>query len=186
MVERQLFWRLMRRKSCLLAIMLCAIGTIAFAQEKNPVTKAVQGMLQRQQRDIIAAVQEMPADKFGFKPTPDQITFGHLALHILESNNLLCSKIGDMAPPPEKQPAETAGKDLLMAALTRSFEFCNAALEKMDDSKLGETVQLFGGRSGTRASAMIHLASGWADHYSAAAQYLRLNGLVPPAAQKKD
>jgi hypothetical protein len=30
----------------------------------------------------------------------------------------------------------------------------------------------------------LALASGWADHYAAAAQYLRLNGILPPSAQK--
>jgi len=31
---------------------------------------------------MIAAAEAMPTDKFSFKPTPDQITFAHLTLHI--------------------------------------------------------------------------------------------------------
>ena len=38
----------------------------------------------------------------------------------------------------------------------------------------------------TKAAAVIALTSGWADHYSAAAVYLRLNGLVPPTAKPKE
>jgi hypothetical protein len=166
------------------SLVMAAGAAIAYAQEKNPVTAAVREILPRQQKNIIAAVQEMPADKFGFKPTPDQMTFGHLALHIIESNNFFCGKIGNMPPPPAKEPAESE-KDLLVSAMTRSFDFCDAALAKMDDSKLGETVELFGGHQGTRASAMIRLTNSWADHYSAAAQYLRLNGLLPPTAEPK-
>jgi hypothetical protein len=170
--------------SVIFSLAMAAGVATAFAQEKNPVTAAVREILPREQKNITAAVQEMPADKYGFKPTPDQMTFGHLALHIAEANNFLCGKIGNMPPPPAKEPAESE-KDLLVAAVTRSFEFCDAALAKMDDSKLGEPVELFGGHQGTRASAMIRLASGWADHYSAAAQYLRLNGLLPPSAEPK-
>jgi hypothetical protein len=55
----------------------------------------------------------------------------------------------------------------------------------VDDSKLGDTVELFGGREGPRAFALIALTNDWADHYSAAAMYLRLNGLLPPTAQEK-
>ncbi len=65
-----------------------------------------------------------------------------------------------------------------------SFDFCTTALAKVDDSKLGDTVDLYGGRQGPRAFALIALTNDWADHYSAAAQYLRLNGLLPPTAKK--
>jgi hypothetical protein len=32
---------------------------------------------------------------------------------------------------------------------------------------------------------MVTLAVDWADHYSTAASYLRLNGILPPSAQPK-
>jgi hypothetical protein len=54
----------------------------------------------------------------------------------------------------------------------------------MDDSKLGDGIDLFG-RQGPRALAALILASGWADHYADAAVYLRLNGILPPSAQPK-
>ena len=72
-----------------------------------------------------------------------------------------------------------------MAALKASFDFCTMALTKVDDSKLGETIQAYGGREAPRAWALIALTNDWADHYGAAAMYLRLNGLLPPTAQKK-
>jgi hypothetical protein len=43
-------------------------------------------ILSRQQKNLVAAVEEMPTDKFGYKPTEQQMTFGHLVLHIVESN----------------------------------------------------------------------------------------------------
>jgi len=173
----------MKRALCLL--LLFATSAV-LAQDKSPVTSVVKEILPRQQKNLVAAVEEMPADKFGYKPTEQQMTFGHLVLHIVESNNHLCSKIGDM---PELKAAvplkESDGKEKLVAALKASFEFCSSALGKIDDSKLGDEVELFGGRKGPRAFALIALTNDWADHYSSAAMYLRLNGMLPPTAQPK-
>jgi uncharacterized damage-inducible protein DinB len=167
-------------------LFLLFAATALLAQDKNPVTSVAKQILPRQQKNLVAAVEEMPADKFGYKPTEQQMTFGHLVLHIIESNNYLCSHIGDMpetkAPLPLK---ESDGKDKLVEALKASFDFCNTALGKVDDSKLGDEVELFGGRKGSRAFALIALTNDWADHYSSAAMYLRLNGLLPPTAQPK-
>ncbi len=43
-----------------------------FAQTKNPVTDVIKSVLASRQKNITAAIEEMPADKFGFKPTPDK------------------------------------------------------------------------------------------------------------------
>ncbi|HET7893375.1 MAG TPA: DinB family protein [Candidatus Sulfotelmatobacter sp.] len=172
-------------KNAICLLMLCA-ATAVLAQEKNPVTSVAREILPRQQKNLVAAAEEMPADKFSYKPTEQQMTFGHLVLHIIGSNNHLCSTIGDV---PEVKPSvplkESDEKDKLVAALKGSFEFCTTALAKVDDSKLGDEVELFGGRKGPRAFALIALTNDWADHYSSAAMYLRLNNLLPPTAQSK-
>ena len=67
---------------------------------KNPVTDAVRDIFSRQQKNLLAAVDEMPPDKFGYTPTPAQMTFGHLVLHIASTNVELCSKTSGMPPPP--------------------------------------------------------------------------------------
>ena len=169
-----------------IGLFLLFAATAVLAQDKNPVTSVAKQILPRQQKNLVAAVEAMPADKFAYKPTEQQMTFGHLVLHIIESNNYLCSHIGDV--PEVKPPAplkESDGKDKLVAALQASFDFCTTALGKVDDSKLGDEVELFGGRKGSRAFALIALTNDWADHYSSAAMYLRLNGLLPPTAQPK-
>jgi uncharacterized damage-inducible protein DinB len=172
----------MKQTICLL---LLFVATAVLAQDKNPVTSVVKEIMPRQQKNLVAAVEEMPADKFGYKPTEQQMTFGHLVLHIIESNNYLCSKIGDLPEVKAAPLKESDGKEKLAAALKASFEFCTAALNKVDDAKLGDEVELFGGRKGSRAFALIALSNDWADHYSSAAIYLRLNGLLPPTAQPK-
>ena len=55
----------------------------------------------------------------------------------------------------------------------------------MDDSKLGDTIELFPGRHLPRSVAVLGIASSMSDHYAAAAMYLRLNGILPPSAQPK-
>jgi DinB superfamily len=151
---------------------------------KNPVTDVVREIAERRQTNLLAAVDEMPADKFGWSPTPAQQTFGHLVVHMTMSNIELCSKAANMPPPPMKPMPET-DKERLQAGLTKSFMYCQAALSKVDDSKLGDSIELYGGKQATVAFALIALTNDWADHYSAAAMYLRLNGVLPPTAQKK-
>jgi hypothetical protein len=167
---------------------LCGVGIVAaagWAQTKNPVTSVVKEILPRQAKNLQAAVEEMPADKFSFKPTPQQNSFGHLVAHMVGSNYYLCAKASDTAQPKVEEAKDSDSKDQLAAALKASFDFCAAALANTDDSKLGDTIQAYGGREAPRAWAFIALTNDWADHYSTAAMYLRLNGLLPPTAQKK-
>jgi DinB superfamily len=148
----------------------------------NPVSTTVKNQLPRFSKNMVAAAESMPADKYGFKPTPEMNSFGHLVIHIVQSNNLLCSKISG-ATAPDAKLADTDGKDKLVAGLKASFDFCTTALANVDDSKLGESLVLFGNRPSTRAAALIGLSDGWNDHYGAQAIYLRLNGILPPSAQ---
>ena len=71
-----------------------------------------------------------------------------------------------------------------MAGLKASFEFCDRAFANTDDSKLGEQVSL-GFMNGTRALAMFIFIDDLADHYSQVANYMRLNGMLPPSAQRR-
>jgi len=154
------------------------------APVKNPVTTVLRTIQPSRQKNILGAIDAMPRDKFGYKPTPDQITFAHLVVHITESNNAMCAKIADIAAPKVEELKDTDPKDKLLAAARTSFDFCTEALAKVDDSKLGDYVD-FGRTQGPRAMAAFFLAGGWADHYGAAAMYLRLNGILPPSAQPK-
>src|SRR5271170_7411238 len=156
----------------------------AAAPVKNPVTTVLRTILPSRQKNILAAIDAMPADKFNYKPTPDQISFAHLVVHITESNNAMCAKVADVADPKVEPLKETDSKDKLLAAARASFDFCTTALANVDDSKLGDIVD-FGRMQGPRAMAVFFLAGGWADHYAAAAMYLRLNGILPPSAQPK-
>jgi uncharacterized damage-inducible protein DinB len=156
----------------------------AFAQVKNPVSSALKEILPGRQKNIIAAVEEMPADKFAYKPTAEQMTFGHLVTHIIESNHVFCSKAAAVPAPKVEEAKDSDAKEKLVASLKASFDFCSDALSKMDDSKLGEVTEAMGGQQVSRARIALVLAGSWADHYGMAAMYLRLNGLTPPSVKK--
>jgi DinB superfamily len=172
----------MRKLAWLVAV--TGLFPTLFAQETNPVAAAMRETQQGRSKNMIAAAAEMPADKYGFKATPDQMTFGHLTLHIAEANYVFCSKIGGVAAPEIPKLSDTDAKDKLVDRLKSSFDFCSTALAKLDDSHLGETLTLFGERKASRAMAILMLAGSWADHYSLQATYLRLNGHLPPTAKK--
>jgi hypothetical protein len=165
-------------------LLFSALSSVAVAQKKNPVTTVIKEILPRQAKNLQAAVETMPPDKFSFKPTAPQMTFGHLVAHMIDSNYYLCAKASDIAQPKVDAPKES-DKNALVAALKASFDFCTTSLAKVDDTKLGDTIHAYGGREVPRAWALIALTNDWADHYSASATYLRLNGLLPPTAQPK-
>jgi uncharacterized damage-inducible protein DinB len=169
----------------LLLLAASAVAQITPAQAKNPVSAALRDILPGRQKNTVAAVEAMPADKFSYKPSADQRTFGQLVVHMAETNYLLCSKAAAVPAPKAEEMKDTDSKDKFVAALKASFDFCSDALAKMDDSKLAETTEGFGGKQVTRAWLSLVLAGTWADHYAEAAMYLRLNGILPPSAQPK-
>src|SRR6266849_2356888 len=148
----------------------------------NPVSGFVKAGVARYGKNMVAAAESMPAEKYGFKPSPEMNSFGHLMMHIAQSNNTFCAKISGQTAPDVKM-AETDPKDKLVAAIKDSFAFCTTALANVDDSKLGEQFVLFGNRPMSRGGALVALGGSWTDHYATQAIYLRLNGILPPTAQ---
>ena len=148
----------------------------------NPVSAFVKAGVARYGKNMTAAAEAMPAEKYGFKPSPEMNSYGHLMMHIAQTNNTFCAKISGQTAPDVKM-AETDPKDKLVAAIKDSFVYCTTALEKVDDSKLGEQFVLFGNRPISRGGALVALGGSWTDHYATQALYLRLNGILPPTAQ---
>lgn len=153
------------------------------AVSQSPVADAFRAEETRAARNLLAAAEGMPANAYGYKPTPAQMSLADVVLHLAEGNDFFCGTIsGEKAPTRPALPA-TAPKDALVTRLKETFEFCDQTLAKVDDSKLGEELPFFGGRKLTRARVMIIAADDWGDHYSQAAIYLRLNGVLPPTAK---
>ena len=171
-------------KSVTLICLLSVLAVPTFAQSKDPVSDALRQILAGRAKNTIAAFEEMPADKYGFKPTPEQMTFGHLAAHVVESNYYFCANVGNVPQPKVAEVKDSDSKDVLVAAVKSSFDFCNTAITKASDSAMSSDITWFDGKPKARAWAFLGLASSLADHYGMAAIYLRLNGLLPPTAKK--
>lgn len=154
------------------------------ASSSNPVADALRESLGRAESNLVAAAKEMPADKYSYAPTPAQMSFGKLVLHVAGSNNFMCATIAGSKPPERSKLEPGDAKDKLVSALEQSFQYCRTALADLSDSNLAEEVPFFGGRKISRASAVLGLAEDWGDHYSLAATELRLNGMLPPTAQR--
>ncbi len=171
-----------------LLVLLAPLGARAQSRSvgtQNPVASAVLNAVQGHGRSLIAGAEEMPAAKYGYAPTPQQMTFGHLVMHVAQSNAFLCSRISGEKAPVLGNLTEKTPKADLVAAMKKSFDFCEQALAKVNDSTLSEQVPFFGGRKISKAAAMIGLSNDLFDHYSQEAIYLRLNGLLPPTAQPR-
>jgi hypothetical protein len=167
--------------ACVLA---CPLVTPLLAQNQaNPISTELKSEMQRMQKNLVGAAEAMPADKYAFKPTTGQMSFGQLVLHVAGSNEFMCATIAGTKAPQRAKITATASKDSLVARIKQSFDYCTTTLASVDDSKLGEVVPFFGGRKISRGGAMMGLAGDWADHYGAAAYDLRLNGLLPPSAK---
>ena len=112
----------------------------------------------------------------------------HSAISRLTSSRPTISfapKLATFPQPKVEELKEADGKEKLVAAAKASFDFCGTALAKAEDAKLGDPIQDFAGKTRPRAWAALALAGSWADHYGAAAMYLRLNGLLPPIRAKE-
>ncbi|HXQ78166.1 MAG TPA: DinB family protein [Gemmatimonadaceae bacterium] len=162
---------------------LFTVPVVATAQG-NPVADAFRDNAKSAAKNLIAAAEEFPADKYSYKPTPSQMSVGDIVVHLIQGNDYLCSSIGGMKAPERAKIATTAGKDALIARLRETFAFCDQALAPLTDASLGEQLPFFGGRKMSRAAVMTLTTGDWADHYSQYANYLRLNGMVPPTAKK--
>jgi hypothetical protein len=161
--------------------------------QPNPITAAFKQRITGLHRNIAQAFDSIPESKFGYKPTPAQLTIGYIAQHVASDSYLFCTRFGTVQPTLAVEDTATADsvkakwpKDKLVEKLKASFSYCDAAIAEVDDAKLADQVMLqFGNgpaRPTTRASMVLGHALDLSDHYSQLANYMRLNGITPPSA----
>ena len=117
---------------------------------------------------------------------------GYITQHLVTDNYLFRDAFGAMTGTrsvADTTPADTLkakwSKALLVTKLKESFTFCENAFAQLDDTKLTEQATLtFGGttRQVSRVSMVLGHVIDMADHYSQIANYMRLNGILPPTA----
>ncbi len=158
----------------------------------NPITAAFRARINGLHRNIAQAFDSIPASKFSYKPTPAQLSIGFIAQHVASDNYFFCNLFGDMKASLPASDTETPDsvratwpRDTLIAKLKASFTFCESAMAQVTDANLADQVTMsFGGNSRQvpKASMVLGHALDLADHYSQLANYMRLNGILPPTA----
>ena len=158
----------------------------------NPITETFRTRTMAYQRNLAQAFDSIPESKFGYKPTPAQLSIGYIAQHLASDNYFFCDNFGAMKSSRAAEDTTTADsvkatwpKAKLVEKLKTSFDFCEKAFGQLDDAKLGEQVTMtFRGNSRQvpRATMVLGHALDMADHYSQLANYMRLNNILPPTA----
>ena len=176
----------MKRLICLVAICLVA-PMLAHAQDAaaNPLTATVRKQFDDYAKNLIATAEIMPEEKYSFKQSPENMTFGKTIGHIADVNNAVCSKLFTPPATPFAKSSDTDSKAKLVAGLKASVDYCGEQFSKMTDANLSEMVPFFGGKQITRLGAALAVVIDFADHYAGLSMHLRINGLLPPTAQKK-
>src|SRR5690349_14170260 len=109
------------------AVVFASVLPAMLVAQGAPVAKAFKDNAATQAKNLIAAAETMPADKYSFKPTPAQMSFGDIVVHLSQGNDALCGAIGGMKAPTRTKVAATDGKDALIKRLRETFDFCTQA-----------------------------------------------------------
>jgi hypothetical protein len=156
----------------LIGVVMCS--SWANAKDANPISTFVRDALSKHAPVQIAAGTAMPADKYRMKGPPDSLTFSYLIWHIADGNYLYCAAIGATPAPKLSDAGEFDPKDQLLARMKSSFDFCNGALAKLDDTQMSEVITM-GDTKMSRAMAILTLAGSWATHDAQLDAYLKQN-----------
>ena len=155
--------------------------------------KSFDGMLSGLESEFVPLAQAMPAEKYDFAPSAANFvagqgseyagvsTFRAMVLHVASANYYYASQVSGTKPDVDvKALANIKGKDAAVAALQASFVFAHKAFGTLTAQNAFESVQ----GTDTRASLAGGLVAHAFDHYGQLVEYLRMNGIVPPASRK--
>jgi uncharacterized damage-inducible protein DinB len=147
--------------------------------------------------EMMGAVKAMPAENYGFAPTqaifaPGQKTefatvrtFAQQATHVAEANYFFYMGVSGLKPDVDmKAILKLTRKDDVVAALAGSFAFAHKAIATLTPANSFEVLKFEEPGVWTRASLASFGVSHAFDHYGQMVEYLRMNGIVPPASAK--
>ena len=183
----------MKSVSVMAAVSLLAFGWVltvaAQGQKPAPSITTLAGDVQADWTGVkelfTNAADAMPADKFGFKSTPAQRSFGEHVMHVVEANGFIIGTLGGKTAPPTINMKATTKADV-MTALRQSFEHGDAVVKEFNDQQWNGRVAPppFMGPSASRLRLVYQSMQHTQDTYGQMVVYLRLNGIVPPASRR--
>lgn len=122
----------------------------------------------------------MPDDKYSFKPTAVQMSFGGQLLHIASNIGWLSSSyLGGTTSPVTKEDAALTNKKNIIAVLNKTYDFALNTLQHFDPNHLADTVKFFAAPM-NKLQIINLLSDHQAHHQGQIIVYLRLNGIKPP------
>lgn len=167
---------------------------VAMAQSADPakhrnVSKELDVWVSKTEEQLVPTADAMPEEKFGFAPSASVgnfegvRTFGEMVKHLSATNYILASAVLGEKPPhkehDEKAPDTLRSKAEIMEYLKDSFALLHRAAAAINEENEGEIVKFDRTRPGLIVDALAHSFN----HYGQLVEYLRMNGIVPPASR---
>ena len=155
---------------------------------------ALQSLSTIVEKEIISAVDAMPADKFGFAPTDGEFkgvrTFGQMVKHFSATNHILAAAALGEEPPAdagdELGPENVRTKAEILTYLRSSFAHLDKAIEAIGQTNIpvnASPISPLKRSEVTRSALIVESLVHAFDHYGQIVEYLRMNGVVPPASR---
>jgi len=156
--------------------------------------RALESLLKVVEKEIISAVEAMPADKFGFAPTDGEFkgvrTFGQMVKHFSATNHILAAAaLGEESPADagdELGPGNVRTKAEILAYLKGSFVHLDKAVAAIGQTNIpvnASPISPLKRGEVTRLALITETLLHAYDHYGQLVEYLRMNGVVPPASR---
>jgi len=167
------------------ALVATAVPSLLSAQTPAPsLSKELAGTFQRAATEILDIAEVMPADKYGYKPTPEISSFGEQLVHCAG----IVQRFIDTSKGTKTEAAHHGAmtKPEVIALLKKTFQTAQEMMTPLTDAQLLEPVKFpFGDRTVTRATFWQGPLYQIRNHYGQLVVYLRMNGIVPPATARR-
>lgn len=189
----------MRASNAVIAILLFASALFTQAQTPPQPTVTLASLVDHEvsgiEKQVIDAAEAMPEEKFNF--TPENLTipgddykgvrsFAVQVKHIAASNYFLWSPItGDAVPAGIKDgngPADMKSKAEIVKFLKESFALGHKAAATLTPDNM---LQPYPPGKAPRLDRVEFGVAHAYNHYGQMVEYLRMNGIVPPASRGK-
>jgi uncharacterized damage-inducible protein DinB len=178
-------------------LLACVVGPIHAQTSKPETPRTVNQILDRSvanaESEFVPAAEAMPEDKYTFAPTTGEFkgvrTFAQQVKHVSAVNYLIASAVlGEKAPVEiggENGPDSVKSKDEIVKFAKDSFAYLHKAASSVNEKNAAGTIKNpFGEGTASRLGMTVLVVSHVMDHYGQMVEYLRMNGIVPPASRQ--
>jgi uncharacterized damage-inducible protein DinB len=171
-----------------------ARGNSAAPLDSQREKRALRTLFAVVQKNIVSAAEAMPADKYSFAPVDGEFkgvrTFAQQVKHLAATNNILAAAALGEEPPAdagdELGPETVRTKAEILDYLNASFAHLGKAIDSIGDSEAtvkSSPISPLQGDAATRLALVTEALIHAYDHYGQMVEYLRMNGVVPPASR---